>query len=261
MPCCTTSASKNCAPARRWRVWGGSVAASKSPAPWPLSLASSCLTALRRRGPHRCHRNPAHHQLPQGARHRCPSSPITTCAKPWAFAIAPTSSAKVECWPKAVRADIINNAEVRKGLPRRALPHVSTAGSHESLFAVSAVPAPGAYAAVAAIHSAAATLHLELNQEIEQMLEQNPFLEHDEADSPRSKPPPALNSSASATKSKAANPEGPGSDAPEADSGGGLESIESGATERDDWENGTERDDFDGIRETPAARLMTTSTV
>ncbi|HET8869431.1 MAG TPA: RNA polymerase factor sigma-54, partial [Aquabacterium sp.] len=37
----------------------------------------------------------------------------------------------------------------------------------------------------------------------------------------------------------------------EADSGG-LDAVEAGATERDDWENGTERDDFDGIRETPS---------
>ena len=30
-----------------------------------------------------------------------------------------------------------------------------------------------------------------------------------------------------------------------------LDGTEFGGTERDDWENGTEREDFDGIRETP----------
>ena len=32
-----------------------------------------------------------------------------------------------------------------------------------------------------------------------------------------------------------------------------LDAAEAGATERDDWENGTERDDFDGIRELPSS--------
>jgi len=36
------------------------------------------------------------------------------------------------------------------------------------------------------------------------------------------------------------------------DESAGVDSAEFGATEREDWENGTERDDFDGIRE-PAA--------
>ena len=41
-----------------------------------------------------------------------------------------------------------------------------------------------------------------------------------------------------------------------ADGGDALAEVKAddfGATERDDWENGTERDDFDGIRETPSA--------
>jgi RNA polymerase sigma-54 factor len=32
-----------------------------------------------------------------------------------------------------------------------------------------------------------------------------------------------------------------------------MEASDFGTTERDDWENGTEGDDFDGIRETPSA--------
>ena len=36
-----------------------------------------------------------------------------------------------------------------------------------------------------------------------------------------------------------------------ADEPAGMDSAEFGGTERDDWENGTEREDFDGIRETP----------
>jgi len=34
----------------------------------------------------------------------------------------------------------------------------------------------------------------------------------------------------------------------------GIPLRQGGATERDDWENGTERDDFDGIRETPSGK-------
>ena len=41
---------------------------------------------------------------------------------------------------------------------------------------------------------------------------------------------------------------GEGGDEPAA-----MDGADFGTTERDDWENGTERDDFDGIRETPSA--------
>ena len=92
---------------------------------------------------------------------------------------------------------------------------------------------------------------LELNQEIEQMLEQNPFLEHDE-EFASLETAASLEFERQRNERQSSESEGPGSDTPEADSGGGLESIESGATERDDWENGTEHDDFDGIRETPS---------
>ena len=41
-------------------------------------------------------------------------------------------------------------------------------------------------------------------------------------------------------------------DEPGGDEPAGVDTAEFGTTERDDWENGTERDDFDGIRETPS---------
>jgi RNA polymerase sigma-54 factor len=91
---------------------------------------------------------------------------------------------------------------------------------------------------------------LELHQEVEQMLEQNPFLEMDEDFGAPFEPlaerlSPAERSgeretehAADATHNtdEAATP---------------LDATEFGGTERDDWENGTEGEDFDGIRETP----------
>jgi len=97
---------------------------------------------------------------------------------------------------------------------------------------------------------------LELHQEVEQMLEANPFLELDE------EAPNPFEASASTLSADRLTPtersnsdeegwEGSGgeAEAPPADS---VDSLEFGATARDDWENGTERDDFDGIRETPS---------
>jgi len=85
---------------------------------------------------------------------------------------------------------------------------------------------------------------LELHQEVEQMLEQNPFLEADEEAAPTFEAAP----SAPAAPERNADTEGSdgGDDAP------GVDNAEFGTTEREDWENGTERDDFDGIRETPS---------
>jgi RNA polymerase sigma-54 factor len=93
---------------------------------------------------------------------------------------------------------------------------------------------------------------LELHQEVEQMLEQNPFLEPDEEFA-------ALETAASLEFERQRNERNSSEDTG-ADRDGGtndaepasLDSAELGATERDDWENGTERDDFDGIRETPS---------
>ncbi len=93
---------------------------------------------------------------------------------------------------------------------------------------------------------------LELHQEVEQMLEQNPFLEvAEEAPSAFDAPPERAAASerqadeawdgGGAEAGAAAEPE----PAP-------VDAAEFGTTEREDWENGTEREDFDGIRETPS---------
>jgi RNA polymerase sigma-54 factor len=92
---------------------------------------------------------------------------------------------------------------------------------------------------------------LELHQEVEQMLEQNPFLEAEEDNSQVFEPlSERLSTAERAGERETEN-------ATEAASGSdetaGVDSAEFGATEREDWENGTERDDFDGIRETPSS--------
>jgi len=106
---------------------------------------------------------------------------------------------------------------------------------------------------------------LELQQEVEQMLEQNPFLESDD-DANHLDTAPSERAASEQSKADAHSGEGGErgeSDAGNADSGSadggdgetaGLQEVsgtEFGTTEREDWENGTERDDFDGIRETP----------
>ena len=87
---------------------------------------------------------------------------------------------------------------------------------------------------------------LELHQEVQQMLESNPFLEVDE-DSPPFDPLAGAEPTRMADPRPEAAPDGgPDSDEPNEMHGG-----EFGTTARDDWENGTERDDFDGIGESP----------
>ena len=99
---------------------------------------------------------------------------------------------------------------------------------------------------------------LELHQEIEQMMEQNPFLEPEEETVLPEAQFEGLNASTSASatdSSKSATD----SDADgrtsndNVDEPAGVDAAEFGTTERDDWENGTERDDFDGIRELPTS--------
>ncbi len=91
---------------------------------------------------------------------------------------------------------------------------------------------------------------LELHQEIEQMLEQNPFLEPEDEG--------GFDSLASLDMERQAADKGVRDDAREEQAAApesetpGLDTAELGTTERDDWENGTEREDFDGIRETPS---------
>ncbi|HNB46053.1 MAG TPA: RNA polymerase factor sigma-54 [Burkholderiaceae bacterium] len=107
---------------------------------------------------------------------------------------------------------------------------------------------------------------LELHQEVEQMLEQNPFLEADEeggaaGDGAASAAPAdaaAQSTSAEApaeapweggTEAGAAEP----ASAAEADAPA-MEPLDFDGGGRDDWENGTEREDFDGRAEAPASR-------
>jgi len=91
---------------------------------------------------------------------------------------------------------------------------------------------------------------LELHQEVEQMLEQNPFLEPEDDggfDSLAS-----LDAERQHSERVSREDEGSDSPTPERDTDAGIDTAELGTTERDDWENGTEREDFDGIRETPS---------
>lgn len=93
---------------------------------------------------------------------------------------------------------------------------------------------------------------LELHQEVEQMLEANPFLEVDEeAPNPFEASASTLTADRITTTERSADDES-WEGGSEGDASASVDSIEFGATARDDWENGTERDDFDGIRETPS---------
>jgi RNA polymerase sigma-54 factor len=99
---------------------------------------------------------------------------------------------------------------------------------------------------------------LELHQEIEQMMEQNPFLEPEEETVLPEAQFEGLNASTSASASDSvktstdADADGRSSN-DNVDEPAGVDAAEFGTTERDDWENGTERDDFDGIRELPTS--------
>ncbi len=97
---------------------------------------------------------------------------------------------------------------------------------------------------------------LELHQEVGQMLDQNPFLEIDEDASTNPFEVPAEHQAVDRPVDSLADrlAASDRADAPEAgDSTGELKAEEFGTTGQDDWENGTESDDFDGIRETPSA--------
>ena len=93
---------------------------------------------------------------------------------------------------------------------------------------------------------------LELQQEVEQMLEENPFLETDDDRSALElgleRVTPAADLSRERESAAQAERDDAGAEEPAP-----IDGQEFGATERDDWENGTERDDFDGIRELPSA--------
>ena len=96
---------------------------------------------------------------------------------------------------------------------------------------------------------------LELQQEVGQMLDQNPFLDLEE-DAPSPFETPLDRRLADDRAAARAQGEDRGAD--EAAGGGegaALDEVSDrdfGTTAHEDWENGTEGDDFDGIRETPA---------
>ncbi|MFN9279452.1 MAG: RNA polymerase factor sigma-54 [Betaproteobacteria bacterium] len=97
---------------------------------------------------------------------------------------------------------------------------------------------------------------LELHQEVEQMLEQNPFLEPEDDtgsvwESPleRAAPPDRATEREQQSQGEAAAEVG----AEGAEATGELDAADFGSTEREDWANGTEADDFDGIRELPSS--------
>jgi RNA polymerase sigma-54 factor len=94
---------------------------------------------------------------------------------------------------------------------------------------------------------------LELQQEVDQMLDQNPFLEAEEegaasegANERIAAPEPAAEAPAETSGERESAFDG-GDEAP------GIDSTDFSGLERNEWENGTEGDDFDGIRELPGS--------
>jgi RNA polymerase sigma-54 factor len=94
---------------------------------------------------------------------------------------------------------------------------------------------------------------IELQQEVEQMLEQNPFLETEEEPAPAFEPlAERLSTAEHAGERESERAADTVSGVDGGDELGPIDgAAEFGATEREDWENGTEREDFDGIREMP----------
>ena len=99
---------------------------------------------------------------------------------------------------------------------------------------------------------------LELHQEVGQMLEQNPFLEADDELPANPFETPLERQAVDRVADRVADAEsGSGDSTGESANDGATElrGDEFGTTERNDWENGTEGDDFDGIREMPSAGM------
>ncbi len=94
---------------------------------------------------------------------------------------------------------------------------------------------------------------LELQQEVQQMLDANPLLELDADDYEpgvsQLNPPERSNSTEESASSGSADDGGSSSSSGEERE---LAAEDFGTPERDDWANGTEGDDFDGIRELPS---------
>lgn len=94
---------------------------------------------------------------------------------------------------------------------------------------------------------------LELQQEVGQMLEQNPFLEPEDEALANPYETPLERQAVDRVADRAGDAEQV-ADTPDASEAvAEIRGEEFGTTERDDWENGTEGDDFDGIRETPSS--------
>lgn len=91
---------------------------------------------------------------------------------------------------------------------------------------------------------------LELHQEVEQMLASNPLLEADE-DYSGPEPEPAANAPVERASAESGEAGGDGGSA-DGEAAPELSGDDFGGTEREDWANGTEGDDFDGIRELPS---------
>jgi len=91
---------------------------------------------------------------------------------------------------------------------------------------------------------------LELQQEIEQMLDQNPFLEADEESAASEA---AVERSASAEPPADTNADREDTAFDGGEEAAGIDNTDFDGIERRDWENGTEGDDFDGIRELPSS--------
>ncbi len=89
---------------------------------------------------------------------------------------------------------------------------------------------------------------LELQQEVEQMLESNPFLDTEEETPTIDSEPPLAERAPAQRDEYAASDEANGGEEPAAE----VSAEQFGTTEREDWANGTEGDDFDGIRELPS---------
>jgi RNA polymerase sigma-54 factor len=96
---------------------------------------------------------------------------------------------------------------------------------------------------------------LELQQEVEQMLEQNPFLEPDEESASPWESPLERAAPVERQVERDSNAEVDSAGEIGGDAGSALPELSAGEfdkVERDDWENGTEQDDFDGTRELPS---------
>ena len=94
---------------------------------------------------------------------------------------------------------------------------------------------------------------LELQQEIEQALMQNPLLETEDEFASVSTPELDEIRGAASNADDDAGGTSDGSESADGDFSAEIKADDFDKPEREDWENGTERDDFDGIRETPGS--------